>query len=71
MNKKLLKCLIDCSSDDFVDIDVFLKHYHDNQSLRNDLRVLSTAKYISVLYAGDEISAIAINQKAIDYFNGL
>lgn len=68
MNKKLLKCLIDCSKDDFVDLEIFLKHYHCNQLLRNELRILSTSKYISVLWSEDEISAIGINQKAINYF---
>ncbi len=66
MNKQLLMSLINCSDGEFVNLSKFLSSHPDTPSLRSQLKVLSNAKYISVLYADDAIEEIAINSKALN-----
>lgn len=65
MNKQLLMSLIECSDGEFVNLPKFLSSHPDTPTLRSQLKVLSDAKYISVLYSEDEIEDIAINSKAL------
>lgn len=65
MDKQLLMSLIDCSDGEFVDLPKFLSSHPDTQVLRSQLRLLSDAKYITVLYAENEIEDISISPKAL------
>lgn len=66
MNKQLLKTLINCSDGEFVNLSKFLSSHPDTPTLRSQLKELSDAKYISVLYSNDDIEDIAINSKALN-----
>lgn len=66
MNKQLLKTLINCSDGEFVNLSKFLSSHPDTPTLRSQLKELSDAKYISVLYSDDDIEGIAINSKSLN-----
>lgn len=66
MNKQLLKTLINCYDGEFVNLSKFLSSHPDTPTLRSQLKELSDAKYISVLYSNDDIEDIAINSKALN-----
>ncbi len=66
MNKQLLMSLINCSDREFVNLSKFLSSHPDTPTLRSQLKVLSDAKYITVLYSEDNIEEIAINSKALN-----
>lgn len=65
MNKQLLMSLIECSDGEFVNLPKFLSSHPDTSTLRSQLKVLSAAKYITVLYSDNDIEEIAINSKAL------
>lgn len=66
MNKQLLMSLINCSDGESVNQSKFLSSHPDTPTLRSQLKVLSEAKYITVLYSDDDIEEIAINSKALN-----
>ena len=65
MNKQLLMSLISCSDGEFVNLPEFLSSHPDTATLRSQLKELSNAKYISVIFAEDDIEEVVLNSKAL------
>lgn len=70
MNIKLLKYLTVLSNQtvDTINLSDLYKKFPDSPKLRKDLSNLKSLGYISILYTGEGIDDIGVNQKALDYF---